>query len=226
MAFGLARKQGILVGIIPLLSVCIAGLVYALCPPFSGQTGGSVAKNALRFSMAETHPNELRCVALAVVLSVFGLLLLRSVQWARSRPMTDGPFHRLQVKQCLYLLGVTVIGVAVFNFGWDAATFLNGQITHFGLLSISVYYVLLAVSISCFMLGLLLQRLLKRPFGQCICYSGGVFLGFVGFFILASFPSLEFIYPLFFNVVLSILITLVVAAPHLLSMISEPHETP
>jgi len=208
------------------LSVGIAGLVYALCPPSSGQPGRTFAKNAHRFSVAETHPNELRCVALAVVLSIFGLLLLRSVRWGRSRPMTDGTFCRLQVKQCLYLLGVTVIGVAVFNFGWDAAVFLDGQVARWGLLSISAYTALLAAAICCFALGLLLQRLSKRPFGRCLCYAGVVFSGFVVFFILASFPSPGFIYPFFFNVILSILLTLVAAAPYLLSVTSEPNETP
>jgi hypothetical protein len=226
MGFRLTRKQGILAGIIPLLSVGLAGLIYALCPPSSGQPAGAIAKNAHRYSVAETHPNELRCVALAVVLCVFGLLLLRSAQWARSRPTTDGPPCRLQVKQCLYLLSVTAIGVAVFNFGWDAATYINDQTTQWGLLSISAYYVLLAVAIGSFMLELLLQRLSKRPFVQCICYVGVVFFGFVGFFILASFPSLEFIYPFFFNVILSVLLTLVGAAPLILSMASEPRGTP
>jgi hypothetical protein len=226
MGFLLTWKRAALAGAIPASSVGLSGLVYALCPPSSGQPAGAMAKNAHRYAVAENHPNELRCVALAVVLCVLGLLLWRSAQWVRARPATDERARRLQVDSCLYLFAVISIGVAVFNFGWDAATYVNGQIIQWGLLSVSAYYVLLAAAIGSLVLGLLLQRLSRRPFGRCVCYVGVVFFGFVGFFILASFPSLEFIYPFFFNALLSVLLTLVGAAPHLLSMTPEPGGTP
>jgi hypothetical protein len=129
---------------------------------------------------------------------------------------------RLRVKALLFTLFANLLFFTVFNFGHTAASHINKLHLTAEFPNIGIYFFILGLLSFSFVFCLVLEKIVKVEFFNAAFYVAFV-LSFLSLsFLISINPRFDNIAPFWFNVVFSLLYTMIIGAPDIICLTRPP----